>query len=46
MLILKPRKKVSLGYIVRQHMLLSPMATAYIQAMKKYAEKYRQAADI
>ena len=46
MLILKPRKKVSLGYIVRQHMLLSPMATAYIQAMKEYAEKYRQAADI
>ena len=42
MLYLKPRKKVSLGYIVRQHMLLSPMAQAYIQAMEDYAERYRQ----
>ena len=42
MLYLKPRKKVSLGYIVRQHMLLSPMAQAYIQAMEDYAERYKQ----
>lgn len=38
MLLLKPRKRVSLGYIVRNHMLLSPMAQAYIQAMEEYAE--------
>ena len=42
MLLLKPRKRVSLGYIVRNHMLLSPMAQAYIQAMEEYAEKYKQ----
>ena len=42
MLLLKPRKKVSIGYIVRNHMLLSPMAQAYIQAMEDYAEKYKQ----
>ena len=42
MLYLKPRKKVSLGYIVREHMLLSPMAQAYIQAMQQYAERYRR----
>ena len=42
MLLLKPRKRVSLGYIVRNHMLLSPMAQAYIQAMEDYAEKYKQ----
>ena len=42
MLLLKPRKRVSLGYIVRKHMLLSPMAQAYIQAMEEYAEKYKQ----
>ncbi len=41
-LYLKPRKQVGLGYIVRNHMLLSPMAQAYIQAMEDYAEKYRQ----
>ena len=35
-------KQVSLGYIVRNNMLLSPMAQAYIQAMEDYAEKYRQ----
>lgn len=40
MLPLKPRKKVSIGYIVREHMLLSPMAQAYITAMQEYAEKY------
>ena len=33
MLYLNPRKQVSLGYIVRNNMLLSPMAQAYIQAM-------------
>ena len=42
MLLLKPRKRVSLGYIVRNHMLLSPMAQAYIQAMEDYAEQYKQ----
>ena len=42
MLLLKPRKKVSIGYIVRAHMLLSPMAQAYIQAMEDYAEKYKR----
>ena len=42
MLYLKPRKQVSLGYIVRNHMLRSPMAQAYIQAMEDYAEKYKR----
>ena len=42
MLLLKPRKQVGLGYIVRQHMLLSPMAQAYIQAMEDYAEQYKR----
>ena len=41
-LYLKPRKQVGLGYIVRNHMLLSPMAQAYIQAMEDYAEKYKR----
>lgn len=42
MLYLNPRKQVSLGYIVRNNMLLSPMAQAYIQAMEDYAERYKQ----
>ena len=42
MLYLKPHKQVSLGYIVRNHMLRSPMAQAYIQAMEDYAEKYKR----
>ena len=46
MLYLKPRKQVSLGYIVRDHMLRSPMAQAYIQAMEDYAEKYKRSHEI
>ncbi len=38
-LILTPRKKVSIGYIVRDHMLLSPMAQAYIKKMEDYANQ-------
>ena len=39
---LKSERRISLGYIVRNHMLLSPMAQAYIQAMEDYAEKYKR----
>lgn len=39
---LRSKRRISLGYIVRQHMLLSPMAQAYIRTMEDYAEKYKQ----
>lgn len=35
---LVPKRSVSIGYIVRDHKLLSPMAQAYIEAMKHFAE--------
>ena len=35
---LKPRRRVSIGYIVRHHVLLSPMAQAYIATLKQFAE--------
>ena len=43
---LRSERKISLGYIVRRSMLLSPMAQAYIQAMQDYAETYRQTHEI
>lgn len=43
---LRSERKISLGYIVRRSMLLSPMAQAYIQAMQDYAETYRQTYEI
>lgn len=35
---LVPKRSVSIGYIVRDHKLLSPMAQAYIEAMKHFTE--------
>ena len=39
---LSPRQFISLGYIVRDHMLLSPLAQAYIRTLEHLVEKYRQ----
>ena len=36
---LKPARRVSIGYIVRNHVLLSPMAQAFITAMEVIAKK-------
>ena len=36
---LKPARHVSIGYIVRNHVLLSPMAQAFITAMEVIAKK-------
>lgn len=43
---LRSERKISLGYIVRRSMRLSPMAQAYIQAMQDYAETYRQTHEV
>jgi DNA-binding transcriptional LysR family regulator len=43
---LQPRRKVSLGYIVREQMLLSPMAQAFITAMEQMITKQDEKTDI
>lgn len=40
-LVIKPRRKVGLGYIVRQQKLLSPMAQAYIDMLQRFAESIK-----
>lgn len=37
-----PRRQVSIGYIVRRNMLLSPLAQAYIAEIERFAVERKE----